>query len=115
MDRLSQTELHFGGVLTWRARCLIGLVFLGTAGCGGGSEPVADGSSNGVPAVADSPADTSLATQPPSTGGQTPPKELTNGMTLPDEVMVGPQETPDSSGPESQKGMQLPDGLGPSE
>lgn len=106
MDRPFRIESLFFGLSLTLASCSISIV-----GCGGGaSEPTST-----------APSSDSSTMVPPSSSGlpgieEAPPKELKNGMTLPDEVPINPLETQDSgksTGPGNGKGMQLPDDLVP--
>ncbi|WP_404310245.1 hypothetical protein [Neorhodopirellula lusitana] len=93
MDRLASIKYF----------CLSNALLFAIAGCGGGT--------TAEPAPTTSPATAENAAQATS---QAPTKELTGGMTLPDEVPIQPSSVPaDSETPGSTKGMQLPDDLSP--
>lgn len=99
MDRRLPLNPFVFGLGMCLATCSVGLV-----GCGGGSPE-----SSTEPAVTgDIPESSSL------NADVSPTKQLKNGMMLPDEIPLVPQEAPASSGPGSGKGMQLPDDLSPS-
>lgn len=102
MDRRLSIEPFILGLCICFSGFSIGLV-----GCGGGSpEPTTEAPAAESP-TANISADSNI-------DARVPTKQLKNGMTLPDEVPIAPQDSPTSSGPDSGKGMQLPDDLSPS-
>jgi len=95
MDRF----LHFG-------RFFLGLAWITAVGCGG-SEPSITPTTGVAPATTTAPDSTASGSS-----SEAAPKELKNGMTLPDEASLEPSTSPET-GPDSSKGLQLPDDLAP--
>ena len=98
------------------SRIFLGLAWITAVGCGG-SEPSVAPTTGLAPTATTTPesatfgANTSASTGLGSTP-EAPPKELKNGMTLPDEVPLEPAAS-SNTGPDSGKGLQLPDDLAP--
>ncbi|TWT98836.1 hypothetical protein [Neorhodopirellula pilleata] len=103
MDRF----LQFGRVYMGLARVFMGLAWITVVGCGG-SEPSVAPTTGMAPTTTTAP-DSGVS----ESSSDVPAKELKNGMTLPDEVPLEPSAS-STTGPDSSKGLQLPDDLSPS-
>lgn len=83
---------------------LLGCALLVIAGCGS-----SESSSDSPPS-----AGKTSSSMVSGMASDAPPKQLTGGMTLPDEVPLAvPLESPGAKDPNSSKGLQLPDNLTP--